>query len=186
MDALPTDERVMKAVDIVLIHMACPPSNKSLPSAPLTSASRRSFSFARPMQDTSVFRAEPGMSMSSRSVSYHFARMRQYFDCSEECYVISMVYIDRLVQNTPQLSVDSVSCHRLFLAGTILAVKYHDDVHHLNTHFAKVGGLDLKELNKLEATFLSMLRWRLHVEVKEFCFYRELLLAAVTSESAHV
>lgn len=116
-------------------------------------------------------------------ISDYYARMRKYFDCSNESYVIALVYIDRLVKFEPSVAVDNRSCNRLFFVSTVAAVKYQDDDYHANKYYAKVGGMELQELNKLEGELLKMLRWKLFVDVNEYAFYREMMMKADRREN---
>lgn len=74
------------------------------------------------------------------------------------------------------LRINSLSVHRLLLAAVLLATKFIDDVLYDNAHFAKVGGLDVKELNMLELDMLKVLNFRLFIEPEEFEAFEELLL----------
>eukprot|EP00971_Amphidinium_carterae_P312010 6202150-Amphidinium_carterae.1 len=60
----------------------------------------------------------------------------------------------------------------------MLAVKFFDDVYYSNAYYAKVGGVRTKddasayfhqhEVNALEAQFLKLIEWRLHVTPQVF------------------
>jgi len=108
----------------------------------------------------------------------YLLRIRQYIPCSDACFVLSLVYIDRIAQEEPLLLVDNMTCHRLVLTGIMLATKFHDDedeLHYNNAFFAKVGGFRVTELANMERTFLQLLRWRLFVSVTEYEQYFEIM-----------
>lgn len=157
------ERRLSDAVGIVLKFMAAvPPAN--------TARTNESTPYADMFRSTSV----PKM-----SIGDYFDRIRQTFDITPECYVLALIYIDRLVGLYPGLSVDAYSIHRLFLVGMVAGVKYHDDDHQPNGDYAYVGGLSPQALNALERHFLEMLQWRLHVEEDEFTKYKDMILLAV-------
>lgn len=74
------------------------------------------------------------------------------------------------------LSINSLSVHRLLLTAVLVATKVIDDVLYDNAHFAKVGGLDVKELNMLELDMLKVLNFRLFIKPEEFEAFEEQLL----------
>ncbi|KAI9340196.1 hypothetical protein DFJ73DRAFT_779130 [Zopfochytrium polystomum] len=58
-------------------------------------------------------------------------------------------------------SGSSLPCHRFLIAAITAGSKSVSDIYCTNTHFAKVGGLTLQELNVLEMEFCAMISWRL-------------------------
>jgi len=109
----------------------------------------------------------------------YVARLRTYFACSIECYVMALLYIDRAIKRHPRLVTDSQSVHRLALCGLMLAAKFQDDIFYANAFYAKVGGLTVKELNSLEVTMLRMLDYRLMVDPEEFKLYHTMISQAM-------
>jgi hypothetical protein len=97
------------------------------------------------------------------TVSQYARRLEQYFRCSEECYVLSVVYIERVLQGNPSFVVNTLNVHRLLLAATILSSKVQDDDFFSNAYYAKVGGVNCDELMSLEAHMMKLLEWRAHV-----------------------
>ncbi len=93
----------------------------------------------------------------------YVARIHQYADCSESCYTLAFVYIDRLLQKNPSFVLSMKSIHRLLLTSMVLAIKYSDDIYADNGVYAKIGGVSLIEANCLEAEMLAMLQFELYV-----------------------
>lgn len=104
----------------------------------------------------------------SVSLKSYAVRVHEYFRCTDECFVLTMVYIDRIIKRKPDFQLTDLTCHRLLLIGCMVAAKYHDDEYASNEYYARVGGIDTKELNQLEAEFLNLLGWRLHVGATEY------------------
>jgi len=113
------------------------------------------------------------------SVSSYLTRIHKYFGCSDECFVLALIYIDRLVKIHPAITVSALSCHRLLLTAVMLAAKFHDDLFYSNAHYAKVGGLSLSEMCALESRFLNLLCWKLYVSPEEYESYRGLVCNAL-------
>lgn len=119
----------------------------------------------------------------SMRIKDYLLRIRQYFVCSDECYVLALIYIDRVGKIDPVMSVCSLNVHRLLLVTVMIAAKFHDDVYYSNTYYAKVGGLALKEVNSLEAHLVKMLSWRMLVEPVEYQLYHSLVCKVTTEEA---
>lgn len=113
------------------------------------------------------------------SVSDYLLRLSTYFGCSDQCLVLGLVYIDRIVKRHPEFVVSPWSIHRLLMTSIMVAAKFWDDVYYSNSHYARVGGVKLYELNMLEEQFLQLNGWRLHVVPDEYFMYQsQVLLAA--------
>lgn len=46
---------------------------------------------------------------------------------------------------------------RFLIIAIVLAIKYHDDDIFKNEYYARVGGITMEELNKMEKEFLELL-----------------------------
>jgi len=108
--------------------------------------------------------------------------MHRLFHCSTECFVIALVYIDRLVKANTAITVGPPTCHRLLLTAAMLAVKFNDDAFYSNAYYARVGGLKVWEMNRLESQLLHMLDWRLQVSPEEFELYSKCISRHVLNE----
>lgn len=122
---------------------------------------------------STVFHAK---SVPRLSIDDYLRRIRQHQPCSDQCFVFALVYLDRIAQQEPWLSVTDLTSHRLFLTAIMLATRFHDDeedVHYNNAWFAKLGGLGLTELGLCEARFLEFVGWRLSVSLAEYEAYHD-------------
>ena len=120
------------------------------------------------------------------SVSIHdyLFRIARYFLCSPECFVIALVYIDRVMKKQPDFTVRKLNIHRLIVTSMMLAVKFFDDVYYSNAYYAKVGGVKGNEMNVLEVHFLRLIDWQLFVSPEEFDLYKTNVLVAVAGNPA--
>ena len=119
------------------------------------------------------------------SVSIHdyLFRIARYFLCSPECFVIALVYIDRIMKKQPDFGVCKLNIHRLIVTSMMLAVKFFDDVYYSNAYYAKVGGVKGPEMNVLELHFLRLIDWQLFVSPEEFELYKTNVLVAVAGST---
>ena len=105
------------------------------------------------------------------SIKKYFFRLEKYFGCSDECYVYSLILIDRLINRNPKLYLSSRNVHRLLSAGIVVSAKLRDDSYYSNKYYSSVAGIRLIELNYLEMQFLLLIDFNLYVEYSEFCRY---------------
>jgi len=75
-----------------------------------------------------------------RSRSWTTARIHKYASCDPECFVLALVYIDRLIQRN-SLLLTSLNVHRIIITAIMLPAKFFDDQYFNNAHYAKVGGV---------------------------------------------
>ena len=107
----------------------------------------------------------------SISLSKYIDRIHQYSNCSESCYVLAFIYIDRLLQNYPNFALTKKSAHRLVLTSILLAIKYLDDLYYNNSVYAMIGGISLAEINHLEKNLITLLHYNLHIDQQLFLQY---------------
>lgn len=101
------------------------------------------------------------------SVHEYLTRLYDHMRCSPECYVLSMIYINRLMELNSELALSVTNVHRLLLTTVVVAAKFFDDKYCANDYYARIGGLATKELNSLEARFLEMVGWKVYVSQEE-------------------
>lgn len=105
------------------------------------------------------------------SIAKYLERVYKYTSCSPSCFVAAYIYIDRLVHRQPNFPVISLNIHRLLLTSVMIAAKMLDDAHYNNAFYARVGGVSIAELNRLEVDLLFRLDFRLKVTTSVFESY---------------
>ncbi|KAF1318468.1 hypothetical protein FI667_g8291, partial [Globisporangium splendens] len=116
-----------------------------------------------------AFRA-PGI-----SIRDYLMRIHKYASCSPECFVLALVYIDRL-QRMQGFVLTHLNVHRVVITSVVLAAKFFDDHYFNNAYYAKVGGVLCKEMNELEIEYLLLINFSLHVSTDTYArFYNELV-----------
>lgn len=113
------------------------------------------------------------------SIQDYIKRLRKYFRCSDECFVIALVYIDRIGKRHTSMAVCELTVHRLLVIALMIAAKFHDDMFYSNRHYGKAGGLTIREVNLLEAVMLRALDFRVNVSVEEYQLYFGLVCQAI-------
>lgn len=116
----------------------------------------------------------------SISVKHYLERIAKYASCSSECFVLALVYIDRLIQQAG-FTVSSLNIHRVCITSIMLAAKFFDDHYYNNAYYAKIGGVPCSEMNSLELEFLFLINFTLYVEPESYNkYYMELFNHAAT------
>lgn len=114
-------------------------------------------------------------------VDRYLLRLKSVFRCSDAAFVAALILLDRFLgscgrDGRPQpLTMRNV--HRLFLASLVVAVKYNEDMVYGNGHYAKAGGVHVREVNRLERYLLGALDYDLHVYPEQYTKYEMALRA---------
>jgi hypothetical protein len=112
-------------------------------------------------------------------------RIHKYASCSNECFILALIYIDRLIQSNNFLLTE-LNAHRVVITAVLLAAKFFDDAYYNNAYYAKVGGVLVSEMNGLEVDFLFRINFTLHVTPEVFAKYRGELVAQSQTVAALV
>ena len=107
----------------------------------------------------------------SISIRQYINRMAQFMKCTEEIFVLALIYIDRVTTRKKDLVINGFCIHRLFLSAMVVAAKFFEDKYYKNSYYCKVGGVTNSELNTLEAEFLEYIDFRLYVSIEDYANY---------------
>lgn len=111
----------------------------------------------------------------SKPVNEYLQRIIKYTKPEPSSVIISLVYIDKLCEMT-NVTLSSNNIHRLILTSFVIAVKFNEDDYYSNTYYAKVGGIPLQELNKLEYEMLYALEFNTFVDEMTYSKYESQLI----------
>jgi len=113
------------------------------------------------------------------SIQNYLERIVKYTPCSKECFVLALVYIDRVIQRN-RFVLTSLNVHRFLITSIMLAGKFFDDCYYNNAYYAKVGGITGSEMNMLELEFLFLSNFSLNATPDIFTrYYHELSIYVV-------
>jgi len=108
-------------------------------------------------------------------IKKYFLRLATYAECSAECYVMALMYINTLLEHRPNFKLSIINIHRLLLVSLLVAAKFTDDHYYNNAYYAKIGGITKTELATIEIEFLALINFDLYVtDAKYKHFYEEL------------
>jgi len=112
----------------------------------------------------------------------YFERIAFYTDVSNEVLILSLIQIFRIRQSSQcRFKINSFTIHRLLLTCIMCYGKYQDDSYYNNFFFSKVGGINLKELNRLEVEFITLTKLDLYVSDEIYNF----IYTCITSNEYH-
>ncbi|KDQ21819.1 hypothetical protein BOTBODRAFT_150803 [Botryobasidium botryosum FD-172 SS1] len=95
------------------------------------------------------------------SVLEYLRRIVKYTNVERSCLLITLHYIDRICERLKHFTISSLTVHRFIISSVTVSTKALCDAFCTNSHYAKVGGIQLIELNILEKEFLNAIDWRL-------------------------
>ena len=75
-----------------------------------------------------------------------------------------------------KLIITPNNIHRLLFIAIISAIKYNEDECYTNSYYAKVGGISLSEINRLEFDLLKLIQYSLFVSDANFLQYKQYLV----------
>ena len=70
---------------------------------------------------------------------------------------------------------NKISSHRILASCTILSIKYLEDKLYYNNYLARVCGLTLSEMNRLELYTLKLFDYKMYVSDDEYNRYYKIL-----------
>ena len=100
--------------------------------------------------------------------SAYISRILRYAQASPCCLVLGVVYLQRLNRRVPSACLTFFNMQRLLLTLVMIASKMMDDRFCKNLQWAHIGNVDLRELNKLELSLLTLLDFHLCVKREEY------------------
>ena len=112
------------------------------------------------------------------TASAYLKRIMKYGGCSPCCVVVGLMYLQRLKQRMPTVCLTSGNMQRLLLTSVMVAAKFLDDLYYSNKHWARIGGLNLQDVNALELKLLFQLSFAMGVTREEYQEYLQGLVGA--------
>jgi len=128
----------------------------------------------RPANTSGIITKFHALRPPSIGIRDYLERINKYANCSPECLVLMLIYIDRLIQKN-SLVLSSLNVHRIVITAVMIAAKFFDDQYFNNAYYAKVGGMPCAEVNSLELEFLFSIKFSLHVSTEVYGKYFEVL-----------
>ncbi|KAJ4883294.1 Cyclin-U4-2 [Raphanus sativus] len=126
---------------------------------------------SRPLWEHQRISAFSALTKPSISVRSYMERIFKYANCSDSCYIVAYIYLDRFIQKQPFVPIDSFNVHRLIITSVLVSAKFMDDMCYNNAYYAKIGGITTEEMNLLELDFLFGIGFQLNVTFSTYSNY---------------
>eukprot|EP01010_Urceolus_cornutus_P005073 NODE_857_length_1275_cov_252.349103_g652_i0.p1 GENE.NODE_857_length_1275_cov_252.349103_g652_i0~~NODE_857_length_1275_cov_252.349103_g652_i0.p1 ORF type:complete len:198 (+),score=19.24 NODE_857_length_1275_cov_252.349103_g652_i0:154-747(+) len=109
-------------------------------------------------------------------INDYVRRIVRYAYCSPECFIFALIYLDRLITTNQDCFITPYNVHRLLITSVLAAAKSRDDIYYSNAYYSAIGGIPNSEINKLEVTFLVLIKFNLFISPEVFQQYKSYLV----------
>lgn len=113
------------------------------------------------------------------SVERYLQRLKAVFECSDAIFVLALITVDRLLEKESleplPHRITMMNVHRLYFAALIVNCKFNEDLVYGNSHYARAGGIQLREVNRLERFLVRALDYDFHVKPDVYHLYERSL-----------
>lgn len=101
-------------------------------------------------------RASPGI-----SIHDYLLRIIKFCNLDKSVLLVLLYFVDLFSESYSRFILNSLTVHRFLITAAAVASKGLCDMFCTNTHYAKVGGITVMELNLLEVEFLTRVSYRI-------------------------
>jgi len=100
------------------------------------------------------------------AVADYLFRLTKNSACSPQVFVVMFVLLRRMMAANKQ--VNPYTIHRMMATCFVLAAKLTDDVFYCNSFYARITGLEVRDLNNLERVGLRVIDWNLYISPQDY------------------
>jgi hypothetical protein len=104
----------------------------------------------------------------------YLSRIYKYSFINDSTLIISLIYIDRICKNKG-FKLTKNNIHRVLFISILTSIKFNEDKIYPNSFYAKIAGISVKELNKLESAFLKLIDFKLFISDEIYDVYSSYL-----------
>ena len=104
----------------------------------------------------------------------YLSRIYKYSFINDSTLIISLIFIDRICKNKG-FKLTKNNIHRVLFSSILTSIKFNEDKIYPNSFYAKIAGISVKELNKLESTFLKLIDFKLFISDEIYDIYSSYL-----------
>ena len=96
----------------------------------------------------------------------YLCRIIKYMKIKDDTLIYALIYIDRIYKN--KFNITSYNIHKLSFIAIVLASKYKEDNCLSKKIYSKIGGITIKEFEKMEIEFCFYINYRLYIKKELF------------------
>eukprot|EP01065_Artemidia_motanka_P050261 TRINITY_DN8556_c0_g1_i1.p2 TRINITY_DN8556_c0_g1~~TRINITY_DN8556_c0_g1_i1.p2 ORF type:complete len:205 (+),score=81.34 TRINITY_DN8556_c0_g1_i1:86-616(+) len=93
----------------------------------------------------------------------YIGRWCEYTETGDAEVVCAVVFVDRLC-TAAGLTLSLRNVHRVILAAMLVATKWREERPFKMSYYARVGGVSMDEISRLETCLIQDIEWELHVD----------------------
>lgn len=109
-----------------------------------------------------------GRQVPSLTVGQYVARLQQLSQLGAHESLVALLLVSRMLSRHPYFPLCALNAYRLLLTAFMTVTKAFSDRFYNNGLWARFGGVDVSELNRLEKAFLLLLDHRCFFTLEEF------------------
>ena len=94
-------------------------------------------------------------------------RIKKYSDIEDITLISAFIYIKKFIEKNNYIILKN-NIHRILIASCTIAIKFLEDSNYKNSYMAKIGGLSLENMNKIEYFFYTKLNFDLSLNENDF------------------
>ena len=107
----------------------------------------------------------------SLSIKDYLFRIQNYTEAEDNTIIIALMYIDRL-SDISSILLTPFNVHRILFVSILLAIKYNEDICFGFDFYAKIAGMPISDLKKMERDFVYLIKFKLFIDKEEFDNYK--------------
>ena len=107
----------------------------------------------------------------SLSIKDYLFRIQNYTEAEDNTIIIALMYIDRL-SDISSILLTPFNVHRILFVSILLAIKYNEDIYFGFDFYAKIAGMPISDLKKMERDFVYLIKFKLFIDKEEFENYK--------------
>ena len=107
----------------------------------------------------------------SLSIKDYLFRIQNYTEAEDNTIIIALMYIDRL-SDISSVLLTPYNVHRILFVSVLLAIKYNEDICFNFDFYAKIAGMPISDLKKMERDFVYLIKFKFYIDKDEFEKYK--------------
>ena len=107
----------------------------------------------------------------SLSIKDYLYRIQNYTEAEDNTIIIALMYIDRL-SDISSILLTPFNVHRILFVSILLAIKYNEDICFGFDFYAKIAGMPISDLKKMERDFVYLIKFKFFIDKEEFENYK--------------
>ncbi len=101
------------------------------------------------------------------TIQQYLIRIKKYSNIEDYTLIYAFIYIIKFIKKNYYIILLN-NIYRILLASCTVSIKFLEDSNYKNSYMAKIGGLTLENMNKIEYFFYAKLNFDLSLNENDF------------------